>query len=296
MKPAPFTYHRPETVEQALELLAVHEEAKVIAGGQSLMPMLNMRLAHVLHLVDIGRTPGLSGLHLDSSRRVLRIGATTTQRAVERHESTRSTFPILPEALAHVGHFQTRNRGTVGGSLAHADATAELACVARAADAKFQVASVRGMRTISADAFARSHFTTSLEEDELLVAIDFPAWSDKHGFAFEEFARRHGDFAIVCVAALIELGANDRVARAAVAIGGLGATPVRATLVEQSLVGQAMDENQLVHAAEAAAALPSVDDPTYPTAYRKQLARTLTHQALVRAADRVDRANIREPQ
>lgn len=281
MKPPPFIYHDPRTVEDTLHLLTEHDGAKVIAGGQSLMPMLNMRLAYPEHLIDINRVAGLSGIACHEPEQVLRIGAITRQRAVETDALVTHRFPLLPEALAHVGHFQTRNRGTIGGSLAHLDPSAELLAVASAAEATIQVASLRGTRSVPIADWPRSHLTPDLSGDELLLTIDIPLWNSGHGYAFAEFARRHGDFAIVAAAVLLELAEGSAtVRRCRVSLVGLGPAPVRAKRTEELLEGRTPEDSLLRNAAEAARELPSAGDTAAPATYRRALAVTLTRRAL----------------
>jgi carbon-monoxide dehydrogenase medium subunit len=209
VKPAPFSYHRPATLDEAVALLAEDPDAKPLAGGQSLVPMLNFRLARPSALVDLGGIAELAGIRVEDG--VLAVAAMTRQWELEHAEEA---HPLLREALAFVGHTATRCRGTVGGSLVHADPTAELPVCALALGAELVVAGTGGRRTIPADEFFVSVFTTALEPGELLVEVRFPPASGP--WAFEEHAHRHGDFAVVCVAL-----AGDRIA-----LGGVGATPV----------------------------------------------------------------------
>jgi aerobic carbon-monoxide dehydrogenase medium subunit len=209
MKPPPFAYHRPRTLEEALALLAAEPESKPLAGGQSLVPMLNFRLARPPSMVDLGGLEELAGIRVDGG--VVGVGAMTRQWDLEHSPDA---HPLLREALGFVGHTATRCRGTVGGSLAHADPTAELPVCALALGAELVVAGPDGLRTVAADTFFLSVFTTALEPGELLVEVRFPRADG--GWAFEEHAHRHGDFAVVCVAV-----AGDRVA-----LGGVGPAPV----------------------------------------------------------------------
>jgi aerobic carbon-monoxide dehydrogenase medium subunit len=209
VKPAPFAYHRPATLEEALALLAEDPDAKPLAGGQSLVPMLNFRIARPAALVDLSRVEELAGIRIEGDTLV--VGAMTRQWDLEH---TAEAYPLLREALAFVGHTATRCRGTVGGSIVHADPTAELPVCAVALDAELVVAGPAGRRTIAAEEFFLSVFTTALEPGELLVEIRFPP--PPGGSAFEEVTHRDGDFAVVCVA----------VAGKRVALGGVGATPV----------------------------------------------------------------------
>lgn len=287
MKPPAFSYHDPRSVEDAIALLAELDQAKILAGGQSLMPMLNFRLAYPEHVVDIGRTAGLSGIELFDDERVLRIGGTTRQSVCERDTDVASAFPLLPEALAHVGHFQTRNRGTIGGSIAHLDPAAELVALASAADATVHAASTRGVRSIPFGSFPRSYLTSDLAADELLLAVDIPLWRPGHGYAFEEFARRHGDFAVVAVAVLLDLAADGRLNDVRVALVGLGSGPVRLGAAEKMLVGEEPHADLITVAARTAREVPAGSDIHAPAEYRQSLAETLTRRALRRALDRV---------
>jgi len=236
MKPAPFDYHRPETATEAVGLLAeLGDEAKVLAGGQSLIPMLALRLTAFGHLVDVGRVDGLRGIERRNGG--LWIGAGTTAATVERSADVAAALPLLARATPFVGHFQIRNRGTVGGSLAHADPAAEYPAVALALDADLEALSPRGTRCIPAGAFFTGLWGTALEPDELLTGVTFPAWSGRCGFAVEEVARRHGDFAIAGAAVAVELGGDDAVRRCGIGLIGLGSTPVRAGRAEAAATG-----------------------------------------------------------
>ena len=241
MKPAPFSYHRPDTVAEAVQLLAeLGEDAKLIAGGQSLVPMLAMRLAFFDHLVDISRLEALQGIEVSGDW--LRIGAGTTHAAVGADERVRSAVPLLTHATPLIGHFQIRNRGTLGGSIAHADPAAEYSAVAVALDAEMETLSPTGGRTIAATEFFTGVWETPLASDEILTAVRFPVWSGRRGFAVEEFARRHGDFAIAGAAVAVELDGDDRIRRCGIGLLGLGSTPRRATAAESELTGRGLGE------------------------------------------------------
>ncbi|MCB1017955.1 MAG: FAD binding domain-containing protein [Acidimicrobiales bacterium] len=236
VKPAPFTYHRPTTVAEATGLLAeLGDGAKVLAGGQSLVPMLNLRLAVFDDLVDLGRIADLAGVERRDGH--VWVGAGTTEAAVEHHAEVAAAAPLLARATPLIGHRQIRNRGTVGGSLAHADPAAEYPAVALALDASLEAVSPRGARTIAAADFFTGVWDTALAEDELLTGVRFPVWTGRCGFAVHELARRHGDFAVAGAAVAVEVGADDRVARAAIALIGMGSTPVRATGAEAAALG-----------------------------------------------------------
>jgi aerobic carbon-monoxide dehydrogenase medium subunit len=236
VKPAPFAYHAPASADDAVALLAsLGDGAKVIAGGQSLAPMLALRLAVFDHLVDIRKIEELRGISRDNGS--VRIGAGTTQAEIGRSGLVADAVPLLARATPLIGHFQIRNRGTLGGSLAHADAAAEYPAVALALDAVVHTRSPGGPRTIPAAEFFTGIWTTALEPDELLTAVEFPVWRDRAGFAVEEFAVRRGDFAIAGAAVAVELSARGKVQRCGIGLFGLGPTALRATAAEAAVTG-----------------------------------------------------------
>jgi carbon-monoxide dehydrogenase medium subunit len=253
VKPAPFDYHAPDTTAAAVALLAeLGDEAKVLAGGQSLIPLLALRLSVFDHLVDIGRIPELRGIERRDG--TLWIGAGTTDAVVEASADVADAVPLLAQATPFIGHFQIRNRGTVGGSIAHADPAAEYPAVALALDARMDVESATGRRTIEAADFFNGLWTTTMEPDELLVGVSFPIWPGRCGFAFDEFARRPGDFAIAGAAIGLSLDAEDRVERCAIGLIGLGSTPERASDAEAQVVGRPVveiDPEELGHLSTA---------------------------------------------
>jgi CO/xanthine dehydrogenase FAD-binding subunit len=284
MKPAPFTYHDPRTLAEAADLLSRLDNARPIAGGQSLMPMMNFRLAAPDHLVDLGRIEGLAGIASDGS--ALRFGAMTRQRDIEFSPEVARLCPILGASLREVGHRQTRNRGTIGGSLCHLDPAAELVNLALLHDATFEAHSGRGTRRLQFADFAQGAMSHALAPDELLTAVEFAPWPPGHGWAFAEFSRRHGDFAIVAVGVLLALDEGGRIARAAAALSGLGPLPVRPTAIAAMLTGEAPSPELFRAAAAAAGALEAGGDIYAPAAYRRRLARVLTGRALTRAVER----------
>ncbi|WP_131759834.1 FAD binding domain-containing protein [Actinomadura fibrosa] len=227
MKAAAFGYHAPEGAAEAVSLLAgLGEDAKPIAGGQSLVPMLALRLAMPEHLVDLRRADDLRGVERRNGD--LWIGAMTSQAAIEGSAAVARDVPLLARATPLIGHFQIRNRGTLGGSLSHGDAAAEYPAVALALGARFEVLSPRGRRTVAAADFFTGVYETDLAEDEILTGAAFPVRRDRSGFAVEEFARRRGDFAIAGAAVAVELDPGGRVARCGIGLFGLGSTPLRA--------------------------------------------------------------------
>jgi len=272
-------------VAEAVALLAEFgDEAKVLAGGQSLVPMLNLRLARPGHLIDIARIPSLRGVQEDGDG--LRIGAVTTQRDIERSELVARKYPLLSEAIRHIAHPPIRVRGTVGGSLSHADPAAELPAVAVLLDAELTVVSKRGQRVIPAQDFFVSFLTSALAPDEMLTEIRLPAWPSDATWAFSEVSRRHGDFALAGVAAIVERD-NSTVTGARIALFGVGATPLRTPDAEAIAVGKTIgDDLWRDVAASAAAALDPPSDLHGSSAYRKHLAEVLTLRALQSAAAR----------
>ncbi|MGA2941520.1 MAG: xanthine dehydrogenase family protein subunit M [Xanthobacteraceae bacterium] len=292
MKPAPFDYHAPKQLAEAADLLATLSNAKVLAGGQSLVPMMNFRYVMVDHLVDLGGIEDLHGIEVVEG--MLRIGAMTRQRDIEQSAEVAKYCPLMTEALRYVGHRQTRNRGTIGGSLAHADPAAELPAVCAAYDATIHLASVRGLRAVPFREFTAGFMATALEADEMIAAIDLPIWRQGHGYGFQEFARRHGDFALAGAAALLDVGANNIVRNAALALCGVAASPIRVEAAEVRLAGQPLDAALIQSAAAAAWLVEPLSDIHASGDYRRHLAQVLSTRALTDAARRagVDVPNV----
>ena len=281
MKPSKFSYHAPERVEDAVGLLAEHGgDAKVLAGGQSLVPMMSFRLATVEHLIDINTVAGLDTIERRNGS--LRIGALVRQAVAEHDTTVASSAPLVARALPHIGHFQIRNRGTIGGSIAHADPASELPAVALALDATMEVDGPGGHREVAASDFFESTWTTALGDDELLTAIRFPVWSGRVGFAVKEIARRHGDFALVGAAVGVELD-GDTVVRAAIGLFGVGSTPIRATAAEQALVAGGANADLAAVGSEAANGLNPAADLHASADYRKRVAAVVVRRALAKA-------------
>jgi aerobic carbon-monoxide dehydrogenase medium subunit len=285
MKPPPFAYHDPRTTADVVTLLGTLDNAKLLAGGQSLMPMLNMRYVLPDHVIDLNRVDGMSYIHERDG--VLEIGAMTRQRDIEFSDLVAKRCPLMHEAIRQVGHRQTRNRGTLGGSLCHLDPSAELVSCAAALDATVTVAGRDGSRSIDFKVFPIAYMTPALEPDELLTGARFPCWPASHGHAFVEFARRHGDFAIVSAAVLIEEDTSGKVTRASVTLGGMGPAPVRASEVERMLIGETIAEKRLREICETLRACEAVDDIHAPASYRQQLATVLPRRALLKAHERI---------
>ncbi len=286
MKPPPFDYHDPRSLDDALGLLAEKENVKLLAGGQSMMPMLNMRFVQPDNIIDLNRIADLSSINENGGR--IRIGAMTRQCMLERSQVIRDRCPIMIEALRHVGHIQTRNRGTIGGSLCHLDPSAELPTVAQGLDATIHVQSKRGARTVAMADFPAFYMTPAIELDEIVTAIEFEPWPDGHGFAFLEFARRHGDFAIVGIAALVALAGDGSIRRASVTLGGVGPGPLRCTAAEAIVTGSDGNDAALREAAETCRDIDAMEDVHVSATYRRQLAATLTRRALRMAYDRAN--------
>src|SRR4051794_32258196 len=226
VKPAPFEYHAPESAAEAAGLLGELGDAKPLAGGQSLIPMLALRLTRFEHLVDLNRAADLQGISRTNGD--VRIGAMTRQAVVENDPGIAADVPLLARATPLIGHFQIRNRGTVGGSLAHADPASEYPAVAVALGARFEIMGGGATRMVDADDFFTSTWTTAIETDELLTAVQFPVWSGRSGFAVEEIARRYGDFALAGAAAAGQLNESGGGGRAGIGLFGGGRTPPRA--------------------------------------------------------------------
>lgn len=286
MKPPRFRYHDPETLDEALGLMAEHgEEGKPLAGGQSLVALLNFRLAHPEHLIDVNRVGALAGIRREKGS--LKIGAMTRQSSLERSHLVSSNWPLLTEAQGYVAHAQIRNRGTVGGSVAHADPAAELPVAFTALDARFRAASKRGERTIEVGEFFVTHLTTTLATDELLVGIEVPAVAPRTGHAFVEFARRHGDFALGGAAVLTTLDDDGCCERAAISLLAAAPTPVRTPEAEQFLAGKRIDASVAAEAAkQAAAGVTPTGDIHGSAEYRKDLIEVMIRRAIVAAVER----------
>jgi carbon-monoxide dehydrogenase medium subunit len=281
MKAPDFAYHDPRSLAEAVALLARHDNARLLAGGQSLMPMLNLRVAFPDHLIDLNRVEGLAGIALRGD--ALHIGAMTRQSALEDCALVRRHCPLMAAALAHVGHRQTRNRGTIGGSLCNLDPSAELVSVAAALDAVIEAVGPQGARDIAIADFPLGLMTPSLAADEIVTAIRLPNWPEGHRHSFLEFSRRHGDYALVSAAVLMLLAAG-RVARVSITLGGVGAAPLRLRAAEALLTGAAAGEALFREAAATCRGIDAIGDPATPAWYRRRIAEVLVRRALLEAA------------
>lgn len=291
MKPAAFDYAAPASVEDAVSLLAQHEgEAKVLAGGQSLMPLLNMRLARPSLLVDLGRVAALD--YIRDADGGLAIGAMTKQRTVERSPLVESCHPILHRATRFIAHPQIRNRGTFGGSLAHADPAAESPAIALALDAELHVMGPRGGRSVKAGDFFVTYLTTALEPAEILTEIRLPARAARSGWSFLEIARRHGDYALAGIATTVAVDGGGRCSDARIVLFGVGATPLRIREAEAAIVGEKGSERLFEHAAQKVG--EHIEEPlsdVHATAeFRRHLAQVLTRRGLAEAMARATTA------
>jgi CO/xanthine dehydrogenase FAD-binding subunit len=283
VKPAPFAYEEPRSVEEALELLARYgDEAKVLAGGQSLIPLLNFRLARPERLVDVNRIDELSYIRREGGE--LHIGAVTRAVTLEHSPLVAARWPLLVEAARLVGHPQIRSRGTVGGSVAHADPAAELPAALTALGASFHARSERRSRTLAADELFVTHLTTALEPDELLVGITVPPLPQRTGTAIVEHTRVHGDFALGGAAVLVSLGEDGTCSRASIVLLAAAPTPLRAVGAEEVLAGTRLADAEVAEAAELAAG--ELDVSGSQRAHRRALAAELTRRALVLAVER----------
>jgi aerobic carbon-monoxide dehydrogenase medium subunit len=280
MKPPVFAYHAPRTLPEALELLGQHgDEAKVLAGGQSLVPLLNFRLIAPEHLVDINRVEGLDSVSHENGSWLL--PALVRQRQVERSTELAGALPLLRQALVNVAHPQVRNRGTVCGSVAHADPAAELPTVMVALDASMEVRSHSASRTIAAEDFFQFHLTTVLEPEELLTAVRIPEQPPGTLSAFREFAIRRGDFALAAVSAVVTMAADGTVERCRLVAAGVAPTPRRLSLCEAAVQGSRLQDEVLGDAEEAARSEVSpTDDIHGDSEYRRRVVGVLARRAL----------------
>lgn len=285
MKLPPLEYASPESIDEAIALLAGHDgEAKVISGGQSLMPMLAFRLATPRLLVDLRHVPGLSEITIDNEG--VELGGKVRWRDIEKHPKVAAAHPLLAAAVRHIGHYQIRNRGTVGGSLAHADPAAELPAIAVTCDATVLARGTQGAREIPASEFFQAPLVTALEPHEIVVGLRLPAWPSRRRFGFEEFARRRGDFALAGAAAFFELE-EGRMVNAHIGALGVGDMPTRLPAAEDALNGRAPGSDAFELAAEiAAAAIEPRADIHADGDYRRSLFRTLLRRALQGAMER----------
>jgi aerobic carbon-monoxide dehydrogenase medium subunit len=285
MKLPPFDYACPATIPEAVQLLASHDDAKAIAGGQSLMPMLAFRLAHPTLLVDLRKLSELRGIRV-SDRGVV-LGAMVRWRDIEDDDRLASAHPLLKAAVAHVAHYQIRNRGTVGGSIAHADPAAEMPGIVMTCDAEIAVVGKSGARVIQAADFFQGPLTTALTSDEIITEIRLPAWPARRRWGFQEFARRRGDFAMAGAAVFYDPDESGRARNAHAGAIGVADRPLRLGGVEDALNGQVVDEATIAQAEAAASAMVDPPDDIHASgAYRRALVGTMVERALKNAVAR----------
>ncbi len=282
MKPAKFDYHAPTSLDEAVALLQRYGgDAKILAGGQSLMPLLNFRLSRPAALVDLNRIASLAYIREENGQ--VRLGAMTRQRTIEFSPVVARRLPLLSEATKWVGHLPIRTRGTIGGSIAHADPSAEYPAVLTALEGEVVASGPKGERVVKAKDLFLTYLTTSLESDEVLAEIRLPVMPVGAGFALEEFSRRHGDFAIVAIAAMVVRDAA-RCKQARLATAGAGPVPVRLRAAEEILERDGVTDAAIDAAARRAAELVSPDSDIHASAdYRRHLTMVLTRRALKRA-------------
>lgn len=286
MKPASFTYHRPGNVAEALQILArFGEGAKPLAGGQSLGPMLNMRLARPEHLVDLNDL-----IELDYVREVsgmIEIGALTRHHRLANSAELKHAVPLLSQAAVTIGHFAIRQRGTVAGSLVHADPAAQIPLIAVTLGAEVVVQSSKGSRVVPAADFLQSIMTVDLKETEMVTALRLPMQSPDEGWAFEIFSRRHGDFAMASVAAILKIDGNGALSSLRLGLGGVGPVPLRMHDIEARALGSALDEAFIERLArQAADAIEPEEDAQVPAVFRKEIIEALTARALRHAVSK----------
>ena len=283
MKLPPFDYACPTTLPEAVRLLASRDDAKALAGGQSLVPMLAFRLLHPTRLVDLRKLAELRGIRIADNG--VTLGAMVRWREIEDDARLATAHPLLKAAIAHVAHYQIRNRGTVGGSVAHADPAAEMPGIAVTCDAEIAVMGKSGRRVIKAADFFQGPLMTALTSDEIIVEIRLPSWPKARRWGFQEFARRRGDFAMAAAAVFYDQDASGKATNAHVGVIGVGDYPKRLPAVEDVLNGQVVDEATIAKAeAATSASVEPQDDIHASAAYRRALVGTLVERALKRAA------------
>ena len=285
MKPPAFEYAAPSTLEEALALLdADLDGAKLLAGGQSLVPVLNLRLASPSLVIDLNRISGLSGLEWSDDGALL-AGAMTRHRDFEVSDVVRQTHPLLSKAMSYVAHVPIRNRGTIGGSLCHADPAAEWPALCLACEAEMTIIGSTGPRTVSAEQFSLGVYMTALAPNEILASVRFPPWPRSRRWGFQELSRRRGDFAIVGVACLLDLDAHERCSWARVVVFGAGDVATVVSNAAERLVGNRIDPQSIRAASSAARAQVETRSDHHASAeYRSELVEVLTRRALLQAA------------
>ncbi len=288
MKPAKFEYFAPSSLAEALELLGEHgDDAKVLAGGQSLMPMLNMRLAQPKVVIDINRVPGLDYIS-PTPEDGLAIGALTRQRTVEKSDVIRERIPVLAAAIPSIGHFQIRNRGTVGGSISHADPAAELPAICFALGGELVLSSASNQRVLKAEDFFLAPLTTAIRPEELLTEIRLPARTEEWRWGFEEVCRRQGDFAMVGAVSLLEM--DGGVCKSAcITMFGVGGTPLRISRAEEALLGNPISDSALRDVSQIVSEELDPDSDIHASAaYRKEVGGVIARRTVEAAINSVN--------
>lgn len=294
MKPAPFAYHRPDTVEEACEALGYYgEDGKILAGGQSLAALLALRITHFENLIDISMVDELRGVEVRDQ--TIWVKAATTHAAVGRDADIACAVPLLTRVTPHIGHFQIRNRGTLGRAVAHGDPAGEFPTVALTLGAEIEAVSAAGTRRIPATGFFTGLWETALEPGEVLTAVGFPVWGARSGFGFHEFARRHGDFAIAGATVAVQLDATNTISRCGIGLLGLGSTPLRAAVAEAELIGRPVSDVDAEEIGRLAMAdLDEVPaDQQGSAQYRKRVGAAMVARALADAVDEAVRGDAR---
>ncbi len=284
MKPAPFKYHDPKTLSELVELMSNLEDAKILAGGQSLMPMMNMRYVTPEDVIDINGVNELDFIKLENDH--LTIGSMTRQKDILSNQEIFDKAPIFREALNHVGHIQTRSRGTIGGSLCHLDPSAEIPALASLYDASLTVVNREGTREIHIEEWVLAYMMPSISDEEILTSISIPVWKNPHGYAFIEFARRHGDFAVCGAGTLVEIDTNDIISKVAIVVAGVDVKPLRLSTLESDLIGKKATKDTLEYACSSAKKIEAISDVYFSTQYRQRLAGTLVKRSLEVAIER----------
>lgn len=291
MKPAAFKYFAPSSIREAVDYLETYgDEAKILAGGQSLVPIMNFRLGRPEVLIDINRIKELDYIKVinNGETRSIAIGALTRERSVELNPEIQEKCPVLSAAISNIGHVTIRNRGTIGGSLVHADPSAEIPTVMCALGGEFKAVGPDGERTLDCEEFFMTYLTTSLEPSELLVEVKVPILSDGTGWSFMELSRRVGDFAIAAVAVILMTEADGSCKQARISLGGVAPTPVRAEEAEERLAGRKITTDLIMEAGRLAIEATDAESDYHATAdYRREMTRVLVQRALTQALGRV---------
>ncbi len=285
MKPVSFIYHRPQQLSEVLDLVAELDNYKIIAGGQSLMPMMNFRFVMPDHVIDLNQVAELG--HISIENQQLHIGSMTRQQAIYSSALVQEHIPLITQAYSFVSHRQIRNRGTFGGSLCHLDPSSEQPCFTAALDGVIEVASQSGKREVPIANWTAMYMTPDLAPNEIMLGAKLSIWPKTHGWSFMEYSRRHGDYAIVGVAVLVNLSAASTIEKISIALCGIDAAPIRLLDTENALIHQIADESAIRMALDEIEKLPNImEDALNTSDYRRHLAKTLTRRAMLEAFER----------